>query len=133
MGMLKEFKTFALKGNVLDMAIGIVIGLAFGKIISSAVADLIMPVLGLLVGGMDFANLQIVLKEATEEVEAVTIGYGAFIQTIVDFIIIAFCLFLFIKGFNSLKKKEEAKPVEPPKLSNEEVLLTEIRDLLKNK
>ncbi len=130
MGMIKEFKEFALKGNVVDMAVGIIIGAAFGKIVSSVVADVIMPPIGLMLGGMDFSSLAIVLKEAVGEAPAVTLNYGKFIQTIVDFIIIAFAIFILIKGMNTLKRKEEEAPAEPPK---QEVLLTEIRDLLKSK
>jgi large conductance mechanosensitive channel len=131
MGMMKEFKEFAVKGNMIDMAVGIVIGSAFGKIIASLVTDVIMPPIGLLLGGVDFSNLAIVLKEATEAAEAVTLNYGVFISTLVDFIIIAFAIFMVIKGINSAKKKEEEKPVEPPKPSEEVMLLKDIRDALK--
>ena len=131
MGMMKEFKAFAMKGNVLDMAIGIIIGAAFGKIVSSFVADVIMPPIGMLFGGVDFSNLSWVLKEATETAEAVTINYGAFINTVIDFVIIAFAIFMVVKGINSAKKKEEEKPAAPPKPSEEVQLLTEIRDSLK--
>lgn len=131
MKMMKEFKTFAMRGNVLDMAVGIVIGVAFGKIVSSFVADVIMPPLGLLLGGVDFKNLAIVLKEAIGDAPAVVIAYGQFIQTIVDFVIIAFAIFLVVKGMNSMKAKEAAAPEAPPAPSKEEVLLTEIRDILK--
>jgi large conductance mechanosensitive channel len=133
MGMMKEFKEFAMKGNVLDMAIGIVIGAAFGKIVSSFVANVLMPPIGMLLGGVDFSSLMIVLKEATEETEAVTISHGTFFNTVIDFIIIAFAIFIVIKGINSMKKKEEEKPAEPPKPSKEEVLLTEIRDELRKR
>ena len=131
MGMMKEFKNFAMKGNVLDMAIGIIIGAAFGKIVSSFVADVIMPPIGMLIGGVDFSNLAWVLKEATETAEAVTINYGTFLNTVIDFVIIAFAIFMVIKGINSAKKKEEEKPAAPPKPSEEVQLLTEIRDSLK--
>lgn len=131
MGMMKEFKDFAMKGNVLDMAIGIIIGAAFGKIVSSFVADVIMPPIGILVGGVDFSNLSLVLKEATETAEAVTINYGTFLNTVIDFVIIAFAIFMVVKGINSAKKKEEEKPAAPPKPSEEVQLLTEIRDSLK--
>jgi large conductance mechanosensitive channel len=131
MGMMKEFKDFAMKGNVMDMAIGIIIGGAFGKIVSSFVSDVLMPPIGMLLGGVDFSNLNWVIKEATEAAEAVTINYGVFISTVIDFVIIAFAIFMVIKGMNSAKKKEEEKPAQPPKPSNEEVLLTEIRDALK--
>src|SRR5690606_798893 len=117
----------------IDMAVGIIIGLAFGKIVSSFVADIIMPPLGLLIGGIDFSALVIVLQEAQGEVAAVTINYGLFIQNIVDFLIVAFVIFLAIKTMNSLKRKEEVAAAPPPGPSNEEVLLAEIRDLLKNK
>ena len=137
MSMLKEFKEFAMRGNVVDMAVGIIIGGAFGKIVASFVADVIMPPLGLLIGGVDFTDLKVTLKDAVMDAagavttEAVTINYGNFIQTAVDFLIIAFAIFMVIKGMNSLKKKEEAAPAAPPAPSKEEVLLTEIRDLLK--
>jgi large conductance mechanosensitive channel len=107
MSMMKEFKDFAIKGNMIDMAVGIVIGSAFGKIIASLVTDVIMPPIGLLLGGVDFSNLSFVLKEATETAEAVTLNYGLFINTIVDFTIIAFAIFMVIKGINNAKKKEE--------------------------
>ena len=131
MGMVKEFKEFAMKGNVVDMAIGIVIGAAFGKIISSFVADVLMPPIGVLLGGVDFSALMIVLKEATAETEAVAISYGVFFMTVIDFIIIAFAIFMVVKMMNNMKKKEEEKSAEPPKPSNEEILLTEIRDQLR--
>lgn len=131
MGMMQEFKEFAVKGNVVDMAVGIVIGAAFGKIVSSFVADVIMPPIGVILGGVDFSNLAITLKEAAGEVPAVVISYGKFIQTMVDFTIIAFAIFMVIKAINALKKQEEEKPEAPPEPSNEEVLLSEIRDLLK--
>ncbi len=131
MGMLQEFKSFAIKGNMVDMAVGIIIGAAFGKIVSSLVKDVIMPAVGVLVGGVDFTDLAYTLQEAKEGVEAVTIKYGAFIQTIIDFLIVAMAIFVAVKIINSMKKKEEEAPSEPPKPSNEEVLLGEIRDLLK--
>ncbi len=131
MSMMQEFKTFAMKGNVMDMAVGIIIGGAFGKIISSFVADVIMPPIGLLIGGVNFSELAITLKDAVGETAAVTMNYGKFIQTVVDFTIIAFVIFMVIKGMNSLKKKEEAAPAAPPPPSAEQTLLTEIRDLLK--
>ena len=136
--MIKEFKEFAMRGNVVDMAVGIVIGGAFGKIVSSFVADVVMPPLGLLIGGVDFTALKITIQDAvvdaagTVTTEAVSINYGTFIQTTVDFIIIAFAIFMVIKGMNSMKKKEEAAPPPPPPgPTKEEVLLSEIRDLLK--
>lgn len=136
MSMLKEFKEFAMKGNVVDLAIGVIIGGAFGKIISSVVSDIIMPPIGLLLGGVNFTSLKIVLKSASVDasgkaVEAVTMNYGSFIQTTLDFIIIAFCIFMVVKGINSFKKKEEAQPSAPPPPSDEVKLLSEIRDLLK--
>ncbi len=133
MGMMKEFKEFAVKGNVVDMAVGIIIGAAFGKIVSSFVGDVIMPPIGVLLGGVDFSNLAITLKAATGEIPAVTIGYGKFIQTVIDFTIIAFTIFIAIKAINTLKRKEEAAPAPPPVPSAQEVLLTEIRDLLKER
>lgn len=131
MSMVSEFKDFAMRGNVVDMAVGIVIGGAFGKIVSSFVADVLMPPIGLLMGGVDFSNLAVTLQAAQGEAEAVMLNYGSFIQTVVDFLIIAFAIFLVVKAMNSAKKKDEEKPAEPPKPSNEEVLLTEIRDALK--
>lgn len=133
MSMMKEFKTFAMRGNVVEVAIGIIIGVAFGKIVSSFVADIVMPPLGILIGNVDFSDLAITLKEAIGDVPAVTLNYGRFIQTVVDFLIIAFAIFMVTKGMNSLKKEEEVKPPEPLTLSKEETLLTEIRDLLKQK
>ena len=141
MGFLKEFKTFALKGNVMDMAVGVIIGGAFGKIVTSLVNDIIMPPIGLLIGGVDFTNLKLVIKKAVieggaEVAPAVTWNYGAFIQQVVDFTILAFCVFMMVKIMNKLLKKEEKKPAPapaPPAPSKEELLLTEIRDILKNK
>jgi len=125
-----------MRGNVVDMAVGIIIGGAFGKIVSSFVADIIMPTIGLLMGGVDFTDLKFNLKEAVMEggqvaAAAVSINYGNFIQTAIDFIIIALAIFMMIKGMNSMKKKEEEKPAAPPAPSKEEVLLTEIRDALR--
>lgn len=131
--MIKEFKEFAVKGNVVDMAVGIIIGAAFGKIVSSFVGDVIMPPIGVLLGGVDFSNLAFVIKEAAGEIPAVTIGYGKFIQTVIDFTIIAFTIFIAIKAINTLKRKEEEAPAAPPGPSTQEVLLTEIRDLLKDR
>ena len=141
MGFLKEFKAFALKGNVMDMAVGVIIGGAFGKIVTSLVNDIIMPPIGILVGGVDFTNLKLVIKKAVIEggaeiAPAVTWNYGAFIQQVVDFTILAFCVFMMVKVMNKLLKKEEAKTAPapaPPAPSKEEVLLTEIRDILKEK
>lgn len=132
--MWKEFKEFALKGNVLDLAIGVILGAAFGKIVSSLVNDILMPVIGILFGGINFQNLKIVLKPATEKTAEVAIMYGSFIQAAVDFLIIAFSVFLFVKFLSSLKKEApEEKPAATPEPSKEEILLTEIRDILKSK
>ncbi|MDY0018345.1 MAG: large-conductance mechanosensitive channel protein MscL [Candidatus Delongbacteria bacterium] len=145
MGMMKEFKEFAMKGNVVDMAVGIIIGGAFGKIVASVVNDVIMPPIGVLVGGVDFKNLAVTLKEAVPAgvdaagnaiaaMPAVTLKYGNFIQVTFDFLIVAFAIFMMIKAMNSLKRKEveaPAAPPAPPVPTKEEVLLTEIRDLLK--
>ena len=145
---LQEFKAFAMKGNVVDMAVGVIIGGAFGKIVSSVVADVIMPPIGLLVGGVNFTDLKLVMKDAVAEVkdeagnvitaaqDAVTLNYGNFLQVTFDFLIIAFSIFLMIKLITRLTEKkkaeEEATPAPPPAPSKEEQLLTEIRDLLKN-
>ena len=139
--MLEEFKKFAMRGNVVDMAVGIIIGAAFGKIVSSAVNDLIMPPIGLLLGGVDFSNLFINLGDtahaslaAAEEAGAPIIKYGVFINTVLDFVIVAFAIFMAIRVMNRLQKEEEeAPPPAPPEPSNEEKLLTEIRDALKNR
>jgi large conductance mechanosensitive channel len=132
MSFMKEFKTFAMRGNVVDMAVGIIIGAAFGKIVSSFVADVIMPPIGLLIGGVDFSKLMITIKDAVGTTPAVTINYGVFIQTVIDFLIIALAIFMVIKGMNSMKKKEEAPaPPPPPAPTKEETLLAEIRDILK--
>ena len=138
MGMLQEFKTFAMRGNVMDMAVGIVIGVSFGKIVSSLVADVIMPPIGLITGGVDFSNLKYLLKHATVDaanktIPAVTVSYGAFINTVIDFIIVAFAMFVIVKVMNMAKKKEEVKPATPPAPSKEVQLLGEIRDILKSK
>ncbi len=133
-GLLAEFKAFAVKGNMIDMAVGIIIGAAFGKIVTSLVNDIIMPPLGVLLGGVNFTELSIVLKDAVGETPAVTLNYGSFIQVIVDFLIVAWAIFMMVKAINMAKKKEEAAPApapEPPAPSKEEVLLSEIRDLLK--
>jgi large conductance mechanosensitive channel len=128
MSLLTEFKTFAMRGNVIDLAVGVVIGGAFGKIVSSLVANLIMPLIGILVGGVSFTDLKLTLKEGETPV---TLDYGIFIQNVFDFIIVAFAIFMFIKALNSLKKKEENKPTPPATPAADIVLLTEIRDLLK--
>ena len=141
MSLAKEFKEFAMRGNVVDLAVGIIIGGAFGKIVSSVVADVIMPPVGLLLGGVKFTDLKIFLTDPVVDAagvitkQAVSINYGNFVQSLVDFLIIAFAIFMMIKAMNHMKKKEEPAPVEevviPP--TKEEVLLSEIRDILKNK
>jgi len=137
MSVIKEFKEFAMRGSVVDLAVGIVIGGAFGKIVSSFVNDVLMPPLGVLLGGVDFTDLAIVIQGASVDVAAgtevaeVAIKYGSFIQTIVDFVIIAFAIFLVVKGMNSLKKKEVAAPAAPAGPTKDQELLMEIRDLLK--
>jgi large conductance mechanosensitive channel len=144
MGFLKEFKEFAVKGNVMDMAVGVIIGGAFGKIVTSVVNDIIMPPIGLLIGGVDFSDMKLTMKKAVMDAAgevvspAVTWNYGAFIQQVVDFTILAFCVFILVKLINSLNKKKEAPapapaPAPEPQPSKEEVLLTEIRDLLKER
>ncbi|MCL2502033.1 MAG: large-conductance mechanosensitive channel protein MscL [Bacteroidales bacterium] len=138
---LEEFKTFAVKGNVIDMAVGIIIGAAFGKIVSSLVSDVIMPPIGVLIGGVDFTDLSITIKSAVVDTEcatmspAVVVRYGSFLQTTFDFLIVAFCVFLLIKGITTLRKMNEAAPApaQEPAPTKEEQLLTEIRDLLKDK
>ena len=137
MGMMSEFKEFAMRGNVVDLAVGVVIGAAFGKIVSSLVSGIVMPLLGLLVGGIDFSQRVIVLKAAelaadgSETAPAVLLKYGLFMQSAFDFIIVAFAIFLVVKAINSMKRKEEAAPAAPPQPSDEVKLLTEIRDSLK--
>jgi large conductance mechanosensitive channel len=133
MGVIQEFKEFAIKGNMIDMAVGIIIGAAFGKIVSSLVGDVIMPPIGVLLGGVDFSNLAITVQEAVGDTPAVVIGYGKFLQTAIDFTIIALAIFIVVKAINTLKKKEEEAPKVEPKPSKEELLLTEIRDLLKER
>lgn len=131
MKFLDEFKTFAMKGNMIDMAVGIIIGGAFGKIISSLVADIIMPPIGALLGGVNFTDLKLTIKAATDSAEAVTWNYGNFIQVAIDFLIIAFAVFMLVKAINSMKKKEEAAPAAPPAPTRDQELLVEIRDLLR--
>ena len=142
--MLREFKEFAMRGNVVDMAVGIIIGAAFGTIVSSLVKDVIMPPIGLLLGKVDFSNLYWVLKEgaaaapyqslaAAQEAGAVTLNYGLFINTIINFVIVAFAIFMLIRSLNKMKRKAEEAPAAPPAPSAQEVLLTEIRDLLKSR
>ena len=134
MGLVKEFKDFAMKGNVVDLAVGVIIGGAFGKIVASFVNDVLMPPIGVLLGGLDFKEIKATLVAATADKPAVTLNYGMFVQNVIDFLIIAAVIFLFIKAINATKKKEEAAaPAAPAAPSNEEVLLTEIRDLLKDK
>jgi large conductance mechanosensitive channel len=136
MSFIKEFREFAVRGNVVDMAVGIIIGAAFGKIVSSLVSDIFMPPIGWLIGGVDFSDLAIQLPAVIEGKEAVTIAYGKFIQTILDFTIVAFAIFMVIKGLNRLKRKDEEAPAAPPAdpvPTKEELLLTEIRDLLKQR
>ncbi len=137
MSLMSEFKTFAIKGNMIDMAVGIVIGAAFGKIVSSLVDNVIMPPIGLLIGGVDFSNLKLILKDATATTEAVSLNYGLFLQTLVDFTIIAFSIFMVVKTLNrlkaSLEKKQEQQAAAPAIPSAEVQLLTEIRDLLQTR
>ena len=132
MSILKEFREFAVKGNVVDIAVGIIIGAAFGKIVSSFVGDVITPPLGYLIGGVDFTKLAVTLPALREGAEAVTVRYGAFLQTVFDFIIVAFAILVAVKAINRLKRKEEEAPAAPPPPTKEEVLLAEIRDLLKS-
>ena len=131
MSMVKEFKEFIMRGNVMDLAVGIVIGAAFGKIVSSLVADLIMPPLGLLIGGVNFTELKVVLGPPLSGGEPVTLNYGNFIQVMFDFVIVAFAIFLVVKMVNRLKRKQAEAPAVPPAPTKDQVLLTEIRDLLK--
>ena len=133
MGMMQEFKAFAMRGNVVDMAVGIVVGGAVGKITTSFVNDVLMPPIGMLLGGVDFSQLAVTLQEKTGEAEAVTLNYGMFVNTVLDFVIIAFAIFLVVKAMNSMKRTEEAAPAALPQPSKEEVLLTEIRDALRNR
>ncbi len=130
MGFIKEFKEFAMKGNVLDMAVGVIIGGAFGKIVSSLVDDVLMPLVGKVTGGIDFTKLAVTLGEGEN---AATLNYGTFIQNVVDFLIVAFCIFIMLKGINKFNKKKEEEPAPAPEPTAEEKLLTEIRDLLKKK
>jgi large conductance mechanosensitive channel len=132
MSLIKEFKAFAMRGNVIDLAVAVIIGVAFGAIVSSFVNDILMPPLGVLIGGVDFKNLAVIIKAAVGEEPAVTLNYGMFIQNVIDFIIIVFAIFMAIKGINSFKKKEEEAPAPPAPPTKEQELLSEIRDLLKN-
>ncbi|MEI7065976.1 large-conductance mechanosensitive channel protein MscL [Dickeya chrysanthemi] len=131
MSLIKEFREFAMRGNVVDLAVGVIIGAAFGKIVSSLVSDIIMPPLGLLIGGVDFKQFHWVLREAQGNLAAVSINYGTFIQNIFDFVIVAFAIFMAIKLMNKLRRTQQEQPNTPPKATAEEKLLTEIRDLLK--
>jgi large conductance mechanosensitive channel len=131
MGFAKEFKAFAMRGNVMDMAVGIVIGVAFGKIVTSLVNDIIMPPIGVLMGGMDFSHLAVTLKAAAGSEAVVALKYGAFLSTIIDFLIVAFAIFMVIKGLNALKRKKEEAPAAPPPV--QEMLLRDIRDILRSK
>ena len=136
MGMISEFKEFAMRGNVIDLAVGVVIGGAFGKIVTSLVNDVVMPVIGKLVGGVNFSDLQVVLTPASmgadgKEVAAVALRYGAFLQSMLDFVLVAFAIFLMVKVINRLHRKQEAAPAPPAEPSPEVVLLTEIRDALR--
>lgn len=135
MSIAKEFRDFINRGSVVDLAVGIIIGAAFGKIVASFVADVLMPPIGLLLGGVDFSNIAITLKAATggDPKTAVVLRIGTFINTVIDFVIVAFAIFLVVKGFNKLRKKEAEKPAEPPAPTEDQKLLTEIRDLLKAK
>lgn len=133
MKFIDEFKAFAIKGNIIDMAVGIIIGVAFGKIVTSLVQDIIMPPIGLLIGGVNFTELKVILRAATETQPAVTLNYGNFIQNVFDFLIVAFAVFLAIKAIMMAKRKEEAAPAAPPAPTRQEVLLAEIRDLLMRK
>jgi len=130
MGFAKEFKTFAMRGNVMDMAVGIVIGVAFGKIVTSLVNDIIMPPIGVVMGGVDFSHLAVTLKAANGGEPAVALKYGAFLSTIIDFLIVAFAIFMVIKGLNALKRKKEEAPPAPPV---QEMILRDIRDILRSK
>jgi large conductance mechanosensitive channel len=139
MGLLKEFKEFSMRGNVMDIAVGLIVGAAFGGIVTSFVSDILMPPIGLLIGGVDFRDLRLIMKASELDAagkivkDAVSINYGKFVQTVLDFLIIAFAVFVMIKVMNSLKKKEVSKPVEVPPVKEEVILLSQIRDLLEKK
>ncbi|HEY1025429.1 MAG TPA: large-conductance mechanosensitive channel protein MscL [Sphingobacteriaceae bacterium] len=134
MGLIKEFKEFAVKGNVIDLAVGVIIGASFGKIVTSLVDDIIMPPIGYVMNGIDFSNKKILLRAADEgnKVAEVSIRYGNFINVLIQFLIVAFCVFLLVKVINSIRRKEQAAPTTPPAPTREEALLTDIRDILKN-
>lgn len=133
MSIVKEFKSFIMRGNVLDLAVAVIIGGAFGKIVTSFVSDVLMPPIGMLLGNVDFSDLKVVLKAATGDVPAVTLNYGSFVNTVIDFLIVGFSIFLVLKLYSKTQKKKEEAPAAPPAPSKEEVLLTEIRDILKEK
>jgi large conductance mechanosensitive channel len=133
MSIVKEFRDFAVKGNMVDMAVGIIIGAAFGKLVTSLVNDIIMPPLGQLIGGVNFTGLKLTIGSPIEGKEAVTINYGSFLQTTVDFLIVAWAIFMVVKAINAMKRKEEAAPAAPPAPTKDQLLLTEIRDLLKTR
>ena len=133
MGLIDEFKNFAMKGNVVDMAVGVVVGGAFKGVVTSFTNDILMPPIGLLLGGVDFADLSVTIQEAAGEAAAVTLNYGVFINTVIDFLIVAFAIFMVVKAMNSAMKEEEGAPAPPPGPSTEEVLLTEIRDALRSR
>jgi len=130
MGIVNEFREFAVKGNAVDLAVGVVIGAAFGKIVTSLVSDVIMPPIGVLLGGVDFSHLAITLREKTEAAPAVVLKYGVFINTLIDFLIIAVAIFALVKLLNTLRRKKDEAPAAPPEPTREEILLTEIRDAL---
>ncbi len=133
MSMIKEFKEFAAKGNVIDLAVGVIIGAAFGKIVSSLVEDIIMPPIGMILSGVDFSKLAFTIKEAAGDKAAVMIKYGVFLNTLINFLIVAFCIFLMVKGINTMNRKRAEAPAEPATATKEEMLLTEIRDELRKK
>jgi large conductance mechanosensitive channel len=133
MSIVKEFKSFIMRGNVLDLAVAVIIGGAFGKIVTSFVNDVLMPPIGMLLGNVDFSDLKIIIKAATDDVPAVTLNYGSFVNTVIDFVIVGFSIFLVLKLYAKTQKKKEDAPAAPPAPSKEEVLLTEIRDILKEK
>jgi large conductance mechanosensitive channel len=133
MSMINDFKSFIMRGNVLDLAVAVIIGAAFGRIVTSFVNDMLMPPIGMMLGGMNFTELALTLQDATAEAEAVTISYGVFVQSLIDFTIIAFAIFIVIKAFEKARHKEEVKPAAPAEPPAQEKLLTEIRDLLKAK
>jgi large conductance mechanosensitive channel len=133
MGVVKEFKTFVMRGNVMDMAVGIIIGVAFGKIITSLVNDILLPPIGMLAGGMDFSHLAVTLKAAAGSAPAVTLRYGLFVNTVIDFLIVAGVIFMMVKGMNALKRKQEEAPAAPPQPPVQEMLLRDIRDILRSK